>query len=151
MVGDVTTSMSQSPLSQLQGQLVGICGAVGSGKSSLLYALLDQMETVSGSVAMDGSMALVTQQAWIQNATVRDNILFSKSFDRERYDKVVAACSLNQDFEIMMNKDLTEVSRTFYKFHFCSCEIFIVISATCRLLSKVAETFLFQRNYVNVL
>ncbi|XP_071839257.1 ATP-binding cassette sub-family C member 5-like isoform X2 [Apostichopus japonicus] len=92
-----------------KGQLVGICGAVGSGKSSLLYALLDQMETVSGSVAMDGSMALVTQQAWIQNATVRDNILFSKSFDRERYDKVVAACCLNPDFEIMMNKDLTEI------------------------------------------
>lgn len=92
-----------------KGELVGICGAVGSGKSSLLYAILDQMETVSGSVAIAGSMALVSQQAWIQNATVRENILFTKSFDQEKYDHVVETCCLKPDFEIMTSGDLTEI------------------------------------------
>lgn len=95
---------------------MGICGAVGSGKSSLLYAILDQMETVSGSVAIAGSMALVSQQAWIQNATVRENILFTKSFDKEKYDHVVETCCLKPDFEIMTNGDLTEVGGEYFFF-----------------------------------
>ena len=59
-----------------KGQLIGLCGAVGSGKTSVITALVGQMTQLAGTLESSGSMALVSQQAWIQSATVRDNILF---------------------------------------------------------------------------
>jgi ATP-binding cassette, subfamily C (CFTR/MRP), member 1 len=59
-----------------RGALVGICGAVGAGKSSLMEALIGEMRCVSGSVVFGGSVSYCPQKAWIQNVTVRDNILF---------------------------------------------------------------------------
>ena len=54
-------------------------------------------------------MAYVPQQAWIQNATVKDNILFGRDLDQEKYDKVVEACALKSDFEILTGGDMTEI------------------------------------------
>ena len=54
-------------------------------------------------------MAYVAQQPWIQNATVRDNILFGKSFDEERYNRVLDACALRPDLQILPAGDLTEI------------------------------------------
>lgn len=90
-------------------QLVAIVGAVGSGKSSLLSAFLGEMEKISGRVNSVGSVAYVPQQAWIQNATLKDNILFGRSFDRKRYEKVVEACALRQDFDMLPAGDQTEI------------------------------------------
>ena len=59
-----------------KGQLIGLCGAVGSGKTSVITALVGQMTRLAGTLELSGSIALVSQQAWIQSATVRDNILF---------------------------------------------------------------------------
>ncbi|XP_053420205.1 ATP-binding cassette sub-family C member 5 isoform X2 [Nycticebus coucang] len=67
-----------------EGKLVGICGSVGSGKTSLISAILGQMTLLEGSIAISGTFAYVAQQAWILNATLRDNILFGKEFDEER-------------------------------------------------------------------
>ncbi|KRF85628.1 multidrug resistance-associated protein 1 isoform X8 [Drosophila virilis] len=89
--------------------LVAIVGTVGSGKSSVIQALLGEMEKISGTVNTVGKMAYVPQQAWIQNATVRDNILFGKPYDRKRYNKVIDACALRTDIEILSAGDLTEV------------------------------------------
>lgn len=49
------------------------------------------------------------QQAWIQNATVRDNILFGNSFDSKKYHKAVEACGLKQDFDMLPAGDATEI------------------------------------------
>ena len=64
-------------------------GTVGSGKSSLLAALLGEMSLVSGSSAnVHGSVAYVPQQAWMQNATLKNNVLFGKKFREKLYEKV---------------------------------------------------------------
>uniref|UniRef100_A0A671K610 Multidrug resistance-associated protein 5-like n=1 Tax=Sinocyclocheilus anshuiensis TaxID=1608454 RepID=A0A671K610_9TELE len=67
------------------GSLVGVCGGVGSGKSSLLSALLGQMTLLGGSVAVNGDFAYVAQQAWILNDSLRENILFGKKYIEEKY------------------------------------------------------------------
>ncbi|GAU94483.1 hypothetical protein RvY_06252-2 [Ramazzottius varieornatus] len=92
-----------------QGSLVAIVGAVGSGKSSLLAAMLGLMEKVSGHVTVKGSIAYVTQQAWIQNMTLRDNILFGKPFNEQRYLTALEACALKRDLEILTDGDQTEI------------------------------------------
>ncbi|ODM95243.1 Multidrug resistance-associated protein 1 [Orchesella cincta] len=91
------------------GSLVAIVGGVGSGKSSLLAAILGELDKISGRVNTKGSLAYVAQQAWIQNATLRNNILFGKPFDPTKYDKVVEACALKPDFEILPAGDKTEI------------------------------------------
>lgn len=65
----------------MQGKLVGVCGTVGSGKSSLLSAILNQMVLEKGRIAVDGSFAYVSQQAWIMNCSLRGNILFGELYD----------------------------------------------------------------------
>ncbi|XP_015455416.1 multidrug resistance-associated protein 5 isoform X1 [Pteropus alecto] len=92
-----------------EGKLVGICGSVGSGKTSLISAILGQMTLLEGSVAASGTFAYVAQQAWILNATLRDNILFGKEFDEERYNSVLNSCCLRPDLAILPNSDLTEI------------------------------------------
>ncbi|OON16323.1 ABC transporter, ATP-binding protein, partial [Opisthorchis viverrini] len=92
-----------------EGQLTSIMGKVGSGKSSLLQALLGEMELFNGRVNVKGSVAYVPQQPWIFNATLRDNILFHKPYNPVRYAKVIQACSLVPDLEILPNGDLTEI------------------------------------------
>ncbi|XP_039203148.1 multidrug resistance-associated protein 5 isoform X1 [Crotalus tigris] len=92
-----------------KGKLVGICGSVGSGKTSLISAILGQMTLLEGSISVDGTFAYVAQQAWILNATLRDNILFGKEFEEERYNMVLNDCCLRPDLAILPNGDLTEI------------------------------------------
>ncbi|XP_062861185.1 multidrug resistance-associated protein 5 [Trichomycterus rosablanca] len=92
-----------------KGKLVGICGSVGSGKTSLISAILGQMTILEGTVAVDGDFAYVAQQAWILNATLRDNILFGKNYEEERYKAVLSACCLRPDMALLPNSDLTEI------------------------------------------
>jgi len=72
------------------GTTAAVVGQVGCGKSSLVSALLGDMEKTKGIVVRPSNLAYVPQTAWIQNATVRDNILFGKTFDARRYHKVTA-------------------------------------------------------------
>ncbi|VEN58525.1 unnamed protein product, partial [Callosobruchus maculatus] len=89
--------------------LVAIVGSVGSGKSSLISALLGEMYKLSGKVNTDGSIAYASQQAWIQNATLRCNILFGRPYNKTEYDKVVEACALRADFNMLPAGDQTEI------------------------------------------
>ncbi|XP_062915882.1 ATP-binding cassette sub-family C member 5-like [Mobula hypostoma] len=92
-----------------QGKLVGICGSVGSGKSSLISAILGQLILLEGIVAVRGTFAYVAQQAWLFNASLRDNILFGKSYEEEKYNNVLEACCLYPDIEILPSGDMTEI------------------------------------------
>lgn len=80
-----------------QGSLVALIGVVGSGKSSILAALLGEMVKVSGHVNISGKVAYVPQTAWIMNATLKENILFGRDFDQKLYERVIEACALKQD------------------------------------------------------
>lgn len=85
-----------------RGKLTAVVGAVGAGKSSLLSAILGNIPKVNGRVKVDiteistkihvyevyGSLAYVAQAAWIQNASLRDNILFGSKYDKEKYKRV---------------------------------------------------------------
>ncbi|NWW84687.1 MRP6 protein, partial [Rhynochetos jubatus] len=82
-----------------QGSLLAVVGQVGAGKSSLLSALLGELEKTDGCVTMKGTAAYVPQQAWIQNASVEDNILFGKDMDETWFSRVIDACALQPDLE----------------------------------------------------
>ena len=71
---------------------------VGSGKTSLLSALLGEMNKVQGRVCVSGKIAYVPQTAWIMNTTLQENILFGQEFDKHLYERVIEACALKQDF-----------------------------------------------------
>ncbi|XP_052429631.1 ATP-binding cassette sub-family C member 5-like [Carassius gibelio] len=92
-----------------KGALLGVCGGVGSGKSSLLSALLGQMTLLSGSVAVNGDFAYVAQQAWILNDSLRENILFGKKYIEEKYNAVLEACCLFPDIIELPYGDMTEI------------------------------------------
>ncbi|KAF7657887.1 hypothetical protein LDENG_00020780 [Lucifuga dentata] len=92
-----------------RGALVGICGGVGSGKSSLLSALLGQMTLLEGSVAASGGFAYVSQQAWILNESLKENILFGKEYDQHKYNAVLEACCLFPDLAELPYRDMTEI------------------------------------------
>ncbi|XP_028435648.1 multidrug resistance-associated protein 1 [Perca flavescens] len=91
------------------GSLVAIVGHVGSGKSSLLAAMLGEMERRSGSVSIKGSLAYVPQQAWIQNASLTNNILFGEERTESWYQRVLEACALLPDLDILPAGDATEI------------------------------------------
>uniref|UniRef100_A0A8B9FKZ9 Canalicular multispecific organic anion transporter 2 n=1 Tax=Amazona collaria TaxID=241587 RepID=A0A8B9FKZ9_9PSIT len=91
------------------GALVAVVGHVGCGKSSLVSALLGEMEKLEGEVAVKGSVAYVPQQAWIQNATLKDNILFGQAPNEQKYQNVLEACALKTDLEVLPGGDQTEI------------------------------------------
>ncbi|KAH1024384.1 hypothetical protein HUJ05_003874 [Dendroctonus ponderosae] len=92
-----------------RGQLVGVIGPVGSGKSSLLQTILGELEMVSGKIAVNGTLSYASQEAWVFAATVRQNITFGSEYDKKKYNDVVKACALEKDFEQFSNGDLTIV------------------------------------------
>src|SRR5271155_3647946 len=94
-----------------KGELNLIVGPIGSGKSSMLLALLGEMRLIDGQFYLprQNGVAYVSQTAWLQNATIRDNILFGNEFDEERYWNVVEACALKLDLDMFEAGDRTEV------------------------------------------
>ncbi|XP_016097318.1 canalicular multispecific organic anion transporter 1-like [Sinocyclocheilus grahami] len=91
------------------GRLVAVVGAVGSGKTSLISALLGELHSLKGCINIKGSVAFVPQQAWIQNATLKDNVLFGSDVNEERYRSVVEGCALGPDLDLLPGRDQTEI------------------------------------------
>jgi ABC-type multidrug transport system fused ATPase/permease subunit len=91
------------------GSLTIITGTVGAGKSNLLAAILRQMSCVTGQSSSVGSFAYVPQTSWCAHGTVRDNILFGKTWDERRYRQVLFACALERDMTLLADGDLTEI------------------------------------------
>ncbi|KAH7904260.1 P-loop containing nucleoside triphosphate hydrolase protein, partial [Hygrophoropsis aurantiaca] len=92
-----------------KGELVGILGRVGAGKSSLLSAIIGDMRKTEGQVVLSGNVSYAAQNPWILSASVRDNILFSHEYDEVFYNLVIEACALKQDLALLPQGDLTEV------------------------------------------
>jgi ABC-type multidrug transport system fused ATPase/permease subunit len=109
------------------GELNVIAGATGSGKTSLLMALLGEMSLLNGRVYLPGvttdratlpvdpetlltdNVAYCAQEAWLVNATIKENILFASPFDQQRYDAAIKACALERDLQILEAGDQTLV------------------------------------------
>ncbi|XP_062549077.1 multidrug resistance-associated protein 1-like [Armigeres subalbatus] len=107
--GDDTPTLKNINLTLRKGKLSAVVGGVGSGKSSLISALLGEMEKIKGAVNTDGTIAFVPQQAWIQNATLRENILFGQPYNAQKYDRVLECCALKPDLAMLPGGDSTEI------------------------------------------
>ncbi|XP_067211383.1 ATP-binding cassette sub-family C member 5 isoform X3 [Linepithema humile] len=92
-----------------KGKLVGICGHVGSGKSSLLLAALGQLKMTKGHILREGTCAYVSQQAWIVSGTFKENVLFGEEFDAKRYYHAITICDLKEDLNMLPGGDDTEI------------------------------------------
>ncbi|KAI9470014.1 MAG: multi drug resistance-associated protein MRP [Benjaminiella poitrasii] len=106
---DSLNDLTDINLSVKKGSLAAVVGRVGSGKSTLVSAILGDNAKVTGDVTVRGSIAYVPQQPWIMNATLRDNITFGLRWDPDFYDQVLEACSLKPDLKVLTNGDLTEI------------------------------------------
>ncbi|CAL8242317.1 unnamed protein product [Merluccius merluccius] len=129
--GSFTWGSNLSTLSDINiriptGQLTMIVGQVGCGKSSLLLAMLGEMQTISGRVCWSNwseaedtgeevqsknrySVAYAAQKSWLLNATVEENITFGSPFSKQRYKVVIEACSLQPDIDLLPFGDQTEI------------------------------------------
>ncbi|XP_059756486.1 ATP-binding cassette sub-family C member 2 isoform X4 [Balaenoptera ricei] len=106
---DLEVTIQDVNLDIMPGQLVAVVGTVGSGKSSLMSAMLGEMENVHGHITVKGTVAYVPQQSWIQNGTIKDNILFGSELDEKKYQQVLEACALLPDLEVLPGGDLAEI------------------------------------------
>ncbi|XP_078069643.1 ATP-binding cassette sub-family C member 10-like [Mustelus asterias] len=98
-----------------QGDLIGVVGKVGSGKSSLLAAILGELNRRAGEVYVSTQkegFGLAAQEPWIQFTTIRENILFGNKYDAKYYREVIEACALLEDFNVLPNGDQTEVGES---------------------------------------
>ncbi|KAK0596010.1 hypothetical protein LWI29_011985 [Acer saccharum] len=91
------------------GEKVAICGEVGSGKSTLLASILGEVPNTSGNIQVHGKTAYVSQTAWIQTGSIRENILFGSPMDSHRYQETIERCSLAKDLELLPFGDQTEI------------------------------------------
>ncbi|RAL58871.1 hypothetical protein DID88_009291 [Monilinia fructigena] len=109
-------------------QLTIICGKTGSGKSLLLNSILGEAELISGKISVPerpseqydnhankgnwviaNSIAFVAQIPWIENCTIKENVLFGLPLDLDRYEQVIEACALTKDLELLADGHETEV------------------------------------------
>lgn len=99
------------------GKMTLVCGPTGSGKSSLLSAILGEMELLEGKIVLpkrplqllSGGVAYCSQTAWLETLSIRDNIVFGQYFDQDRYDKVLECCCLKPDLKTFPDGDQTEI------------------------------------------
>lgn len=94
-----------------KGDFIVVHGVVGSGKSSLCSALLGEMDKISGTVFVRGRVAYYSQQTWIQNMTIRENVLFGNAYDEKKYQRVLDACGLLPDIAMFPAGDATEIGQ----------------------------------------
>lgn len=102
-------ALSNINLDVKKGDLDCIVGKVGSGKSSIIQAILGDLYKLDGEVKVHGSIAYASQVPWIINGTVRENILFGHKYDPEFYQHVLKACALSVDLKVLPKGDRTEV------------------------------------------
>ncbi|KAK8638310.1 hypothetical protein V6N13_136744 [Hibiscus sabdariffa] len=104
-----TPTLRDLNLKVFHGMRVAVCSTVGSGKSSLLSCILGELPKISGTLKLCGTKAYVPQSPWIQSGKIEENILFGKEMERGMYERVLEACSLNKDLEILSYGDQTVI------------------------------------------
>lgn len=92
-----------------KGEITAVVGNVGSGKSSLLAALLGQMKLTEGISKVCGQISYTPQEAWLLNMSLRENIIFGNEFNEELYNEIIRVCALTRDLKLMPDGDHTEI------------------------------------------
>jgi ATP-binding cassette subfamily C (CFTR/MRP) protein 1 len=97
------------------GDLIGIVGHTGSGKTCLLNAILNNLDILNSSnsskIFINGSISYVPQTPWIINDTIKGNILFNKEYDEERYNHIIKMCQLEKDIISLTGGDFAEIGK----------------------------------------
>ncbi|XP_074483833.1 ATP-binding cassette sub-family C member 4-like [Sebastes fasciatus] len=88
-------------------QLLAVIGPVGAGKSSLLSTILGELPNEKGVLKVKGQLTYAAQQPWVFPGTIRSNILFGKELNPQKYERVLRACALKRDMELLPDGDLT--------------------------------------------
>ncbi|PNG62095.1 Canalicular multispecific organic anion transporter 2, partial [Tetrabaena socialis] len=96
-------------LTATPGSLTMVVGGVGSGKSSLMSALIGHIGRLGGEVEVGGKIAYVAQTAWVMNDTLQENVLMGSPLDPVRYRAALEVSQLGPDLDILPNGDLTEI------------------------------------------
>lgn len=104
-----TFSLEDISLDFVEGGLNVITGQSGSGKSTLLLAILGETHLEGGKVTAPADIAFASQSAWLQNDTIQANILFESPMEQVRYDRIIEACCLGEDFRELPSGDMTTV------------------------------------------
>ncbi|XP_051165172.1 ATP-binding cassette subfamily C member 4-like [Leptopilina boulardi] len=81
-----------------RGTLSAIIGQVGSGKSSLLHLIVNELPSISGTIQVSGKIVYASQEPWIFASSIRQNIIFGLSMNKKRYQEVIRVCQLEEDF-----------------------------------------------------
>lgn len=89
--------------------LAAIVGPVGSGKSTFLNVLLGEVAIDSGEVLVNGKVSYCSQEPWVFEGTIRDNVVFVEDFNERRYKRVLKVCALERDLELLPRGDLTMI------------------------------------------
>ena len=92
-----------------KGVLCAVLGETGAGKSGLLTALLGECDVTAGRLGVLGRVAYCAQSAWIQNASVKENILFGSAYDRTKYAETIRRCALKDDLKALADGDRTQI------------------------------------------
>ncbi|XP_068575379.1 ATP-binding cassette sub-family C member 4 [Cebidichthys violaceus] len=100
-------SLQNLSLSLKDNQLLAVIGPVGAGKSSLLSTILGELPNEKGVLRVKGQLTYAAQQPWVFPGTIRSNILFGKELNRQMYERVIRACALKRDLELLPDGDLT--------------------------------------------
>lgn len=103
-----TFNLRNIDLTVTKGEFVVVTGLIGSGKSSLLLALEGSMKRNSGQVKTNGSL-LMCGAPWIQNSTIRENVIFNNPYNKSWYEQVIDVCCMDSDLEILPAGDQTEI------------------------------------------
>ncbi|XP_033954626.1 ATP-binding cassette sub-family C member 4-like [Pseudochaenichthys georgianus] len=88
-------------------KLLAVIGPVGAGKSSLLSTILGELPNEKGTLKVKGQLTYAAQQPWVFPGTIRSNILFGKELQPQKYERVLRACALKRDMELLPDGDLT--------------------------------------------
>lgn len=88
-------------------QLLAVIGPVGAGKSSLLSSILGELPAEKGVLRVKGQLTYAAQQPWVFPGTIRSNILFGKELNPQKYERVIRACALKRDLELLPDGDQT--------------------------------------------
>jgi ABC-type multidrug transport system fused ATPase/permease subunit len=96
-------------LSIKQGEFVAVIGTVGAGKSSLIYAMMNEMVKHKGVVRKNGKMALISQETFLQNDTIRNNITFGMPYDQHKFEHILDICQMKPDMAMLPGREMTEI------------------------------------------
>ena len=112
--GNIITLLKNINFKIKKGEHICIIGEVGSGKTCLLNAIINNLLVINkpkaeGNIQLSGKVSFVSQNSWILNDTIEQNILFFKSMEREKYNKILSICQLKQDLQIFHKGDQTEI------------------------------------------